>query len=203
MGDAARILVVDIGSVLFAFDPARRLGLLAERTGLAPDELHARLFASGFETRCESGAFTAPEIRREVAGLTGFDGGLEELEALWTSAFTLDREVLETLSATGAVMAVFSNNGPLFADCFDTRFPEAARWFRHRYFACRLGVRKPEDAAFAAVEQGLKEAFDAAPGDLLLVDDNPDNTATAARRGWRAHTFTSAEALEAAVTARD
>jgi FMN phosphatase YigB (HAD superfamily) len=203
MGDAARILVVDLGSVLFDFDPVHRLGLLSERTGLAPEELHRRLFASGFETRCESGAFTSPEIHREVAGLTGFDGGLEELQALWTSAFTLNRAVLEALTATGAVLAVFSNNGPLFADAFDARFPEAARWFRHRYFACRLRARKPGDAAFEAVEQGLQEAFDAAPDDLLLIDDNADNTGTAARRGWRAHTFAGAAGLEAAVTARD
>lgn len=203
MGNAAHILVVDIGSVLFDFDPVRRLDLLAERTGLAPDELHRRLFASGFETQCESGAFTASEIRREVAGLIGFDGDLEELQALWTSAFSLDRGVLQSLAATGEVLAIFSNNGPLFADCFDARFPEAAQWFRHRYFACRLGARKPEDAAYEAVERGLKEAFDAAPGDLLLIDDNPDNTATAARRGWQAHTFTDAAGLKAAVTARD
>ncbi|MCD0444168.1 HAD family phosphatase [Glycomyces sp. A-F 0318] len=203
MGDAARILVVDFGSVLFDFDPVHRLGLLSERTGLAPEELHRRLFASGFETRCESGALTATEIHREVADLTGFDGDLEELEALWTSAFTLNREVLEALAASGAVLAVFSNNGPLFAECFDARFPEAARWFRHRYFACRLKARKPEDAAFEAVERGLKEAFGAAPGDLTLIDDNPDNTGAAARRGWRAHTFDGAAGLEAAVTAPD
>jgi FMN phosphatase YigB (HAD superfamily) len=201
MGDAARILVVDIGSVLFDFDPDRRLALLSDRTGREPGELHRRLFASGFETRCEAGEFTAAEIRAEVAAMTGFDGGLEELFGLWTSAFTLNRAVLETLAAAEGTLAVFSNNGPLFADAFDARFPEAARWFRHRYFACRLKARKPEDAAFAAVEERLKAAFDAAPGELLLVDDKAENTAAAVRRGWRAHTFDGAQGLSSAIAA--
>jgi len=201
MGGAARILVVDIGSVLCDFDPGPRLDLLAERTGLAPDELHRRLFASGFETRCEAGEFTFDQIHREVVAKVGFDGDAAALSEVWTSAFTLNGEVLEALTAAGRPLAVFSNNGPLFADAFDARFPEAAKWFRHRYFACRLGARKPEDAAFAAVESRLKAAFDAAPQELLLIDDNRDNTAAAARRGWQVHTFADAGALRAVLAA--
>lgn len=195
MAITARILVTDLGSVLFDFDPARRLDLLSARTGLAPAELDHRLFRSGFETRCEAGELTAAEIRDEVERLTGFDGGLAELCALWTSAFRLNQEVLDALTATDLPLAVFSNNGPLFADSFDDRFPEAAAWFRHRYYACRLKVRKPEEAAFAAVERRLRAAADAAPRDLLFVDDNRENTARAAARGWQVHTFATAESL--------
>ncbi|WP_205324963.1 hypothetical protein [Glycomyces sp. YM15] len=197
----ARVLVTDIGSVLFDFDPEHRLDLLAARTGHPRDELHRDLFASGFETRCEAGEFTAEEIRAEVAERTGFDGGLEELSELWTSAFTLNRDVLERLVATGLPLAIFSNNGPLFADFFDARHPEAARWFRHRYFACRLKARKPDDAAFAAVERGLKAALDADPHDLLFIDDKRENTAKGAARGWQVHTYANPDALEAAIAA--
>ncbi|GAA2260386.1 hypothetical protein GCM10009853_011770 [Glycomyces scopariae] len=201
MSDPVRVLVADIGSVLFAFDAGRRLELLAARTGLHEAELHARLFASGFETRCEAGELTAGEIRDEVAALTGFDGSADELMGLWTSAFTLDRDVLDCFASAGAVLAVFSNNGPLFADAFGARFPEAAQWFRHRFFACRLKARKPDDAAYEQVEQGLAAAFGAAPRDLLLVDDSAANTARAAARGWRSHTFTGAGPLRAVLRA--
>jgi FMN phosphatase YigB (HAD superfamily) len=202
MSDPVRVLVADIGSVLFAFDPDRRLELLSARTGLPGRELHARLFTSGFETRCEAGEFTADQIRDEVAALTGFDGSTKELSGLWTSAFTLDEAVLDCFTEAGVVLAVFSNNGPLFAEFFGERFPEAAQWFRHRYFACRLKARKPEDAAYEQVEQGLEAAFGAARGDLLLVDDNARNTARAAARGWRSHTFTDADSLRAVLRAR-
>ncbi|MCC3765370.1 hypothetical protein K3N28_20115 [Glycomyces sp. TRM65418] len=201
MAIAARVLVTDLGSVLFDFDPARRLDLLSTRTGLAPEELDRRLFASGFETRCEAGEFTAAEIRDEVERLTGFDGGLDELIGLWTSAFRLNREVLDALTGNGLPLAVFSNNGPLFADGFDERFPEAARWFRHRYFACRLRVRKPEEAAFAEVERRLRSAVDAAPRDLLFIDDDRENTARAASRGWQVHTFASPDSLRTVLAA--
>jgi FMN phosphatase YigB (HAD superfamily) len=197
----ARILVTDIGSVLFDFDPGHRLDLLAERTGRPRDELHERLFASGFETRCEAGEFTAEEIRAEVAERTGFDGGLEELSELWTSAFRLNNAVLAAMSAPGLPLAIFSNNGPLFADYFGARFPEAARWFRLRYFACRLKVRKPDDAAFALVEERLRSALDADPRDLLFIDDRRENTAKGAARGWQVHTYANPNALEAAIAA--
>ncbi|MDA1358894.1 hypothetical protein O1R50_04625 [Glycomyces luteolus] len=197
----ARVIVTDIGSVLFDFDPGHRLDLLAERTGHRRGRLDRDLFASGFETRCEAGEFTAEEIRAEVAERIGFDGGLEELSELWTSAFTLNHDVLERLVATGLPLAIFSNNGPLFADFFDVRYPEAARWFRHRYFACRLKSRKPDDAAFAAVERDLKAALDADPGDLLFIDDNRENTAKGAARGWQVHTYANPDALEAAIAA--
>lgn len=189
------VLVTDLGSVLFDFDPEHRFELLSERTGVPRDELRRLLFDSGFETRCEAGEFTAEEIHAEVASRIGFDGDLEELSKLWTSAFRLNGEVLAALTATGLPLAIFSNNGPLFADFFDARYPEAARWFPHRYFACRLRVRKPEDAAYAAVEAHLHSALDASPRDLLFIDDNRENTAKAAARGWRVHTFTDAGAL--------
>ena len=195
MADGIRVIVTDIGSVLFEFDPERRFERLAERTGLLRGELERRLFDSGFEARCEAGEFTPAQIRDQVAGMTGFDGTTAELSRLWTSVFTLNAEVLEALSSSGLPLAIFSNNGPLFADYFDERFPEAAAWFRHRYFACRLGARKPAPEAYRQVEEQLGAALDASSHQLLFIDDNRENTATAAERGWQVHTFTDAEAL--------
>lgn len=195
LADGIRVIVTDIGSVLFQFDPEHRFERLAERTGLLRGELERRLFDSGFEARCEAGEFTLGQIRDQVADMTGFDGDVEELSRLWVSAFTLDAEVLETLASAGLPLAVFSNNGPLFADYFDERFPEAAKWFRHRYFACRLGARKPAPEAYRRVEEQLGAALDATSHQLLFIDDNRENTAAAAERGWQVHTFTDAEAL--------
>jgi HAD superfamily hydrolase (TIGR01509 family) len=195
LADGIRVIVTDIGSVLFRFDPEHRYGLLAERTGLERGELQRLLFDSGFETRCEAGEFTPEQIRGRIAEATGFDGTAEELSGLWTSAFTLDHEVLEALSSTGLPLAIFSNNGPLFAEYFDERFPETAAWFRHRYFACRLRARKPDPAAYEQVEERLRASLGAEPRGLLFIDDNRANTAAAAERGWQVHTFTGAEAL--------
>ena len=195
MADGISVIVTDIGSVLFKFDPEKRFELLAERTGTLRGDLEAELFDSGFEERCEAGEFTPDEIRDQVADMIDFDGDTTELSSLWTSAFTVDNEVLEALTSPGLPLAIFSNNGPLFADYFDERFPEAAKWFRHRYFACRLKARKPHPEAFELVEDHLHKTLSAAPRQLLFVDDNRQNTAAAAERGWQVHTFTSTEAL--------
>ncbi|GAB4001830.1 hypothetical protein GCM10029992_38380 [Glycomyces albus] len=59
-----RVIIADIGSVLFTFDPEHRFKRLSERTGLGRDELNRLLFApptateEAFETRCEAGEFT-------------------------------------------------------------------------------------------------------------------------------------------------
>ncbi|GAB3653677.1 HAD family hydrolase [Glycomyces tarimensis] len=199
MADGIRVILTDIGSVLFKFDPERRFELLTERTGVIRGELVDRLFDSGFEERCEAGEFTSEQIRDRIADDIGFDGDTDELSRVWTSAFELDHKVLEALTASGHTLAIFSNNGPLFADYFDARFPEAAKWFRHRFFACRLKARKPEPGAFALVEEHLEAALSAAPHQLLFIDDNRENTAAAAERGWQVHTFTSADALRSVI----
>lgn len=195
MPNGIRVIVTDIGSVLFKFDPERRFDLLSARTGIGRDELEDLLFTSGFETRCEAGEFSAEEIRGRVAEMTGFDGDTDELSGLWTAAFTVDEDVLATLTATDSPLAIFSNNGPLFADYFDVHFPEAAKWFMHRYFACRLRARKPTTPAYEAVETQLRAALTVRPDQILFVDDNRENTAEAVRRGWQVHTFTNADAL--------
>ena len=207
MPNGIRVIVADIGSVLFAFDPEHRFRLLSERTGLDRDELERLLFTApsgsdeSFEARCEAGEFTSDEIRDRVADLTGFDGDTEELSRLWTSAFTVDLAVLGALTEPDLPLAVFSNNGPLFADFFDQRFPEAAVWFRHRYFACRLGARKPEPDAYRLVEEHLERALDVRPHQLLFIDDNRQNTAAAAARGWQVHTYAAPRALRSILAA--
>ncbi|WP_199033976.1 HAD-IA family hydrolase [Glycomyces salinus] len=201
MPNGIRVIIADIGSVLFTFDPEHRFELLSERTGLGRDELNRLLFTppteadEAFETRCEAGEFTPDQIRDRVADLTGFDGGTEELSRLWTSAFTVDQAVLDALTEPDIPLAIFSNNGPLFADYFDQRFPETAAWFLHRYFACRLRARKPDPAAYEAVEEHLERALDARPHQLLFIDDNRRNTAAAAARGWQVHTYATPKIL--------
>jgi len=194
-----KVVVADIGSVLFRFDPQPRLTALARRTGLAEDELHRRIFASGFEEDCESGRYTASTAAAWLSENLGLPDDPAELSALWTMAFTVDPQVVDTLTATGLPLAVFSNNGPLFADYFDDTFPETARLFPRRFFACRLGVRKPDPASFAAVEAALRKEEEAAADEIFFVDDNPGNTREARFQGWRTHTFADAHGLREAI----
>jgi 2-haloacid dehalogenase len=54
------------------------------------------------------------------------------------------------------------------------------------------GVAKPDPRIYAIAER----RFGHLPQALFFTDDNPANVAAAAARGWRAHLFTGATALE-------
>ena len=59
-------------------------------------------------------------------------------------------------------------------------------------------VAKPDPRIYAIAEA----RFGVSPARLFFVDDNPANVAAAAARGWQAHLFTGAAALEAELAAR-
>ncbi|MEV0651239.1 HAD-IA family hydrolase [Phytomonospora sp. NPDC050363] len=195
-----RVVVADIGGVLCRFDPKPRLAALAERTGLGENELHDKIFVSGFEADCEAGHYTAAGACDWLRANVGLTGEVAEISRLWTSAFTVDPAVVSALTEQGLPLAIFSNNGPLFADYFDERFGELAALFPRRFFACRLGLRKPQPEAFEAVAAALAEEAEASADEIFFVDDNPDNTKAARQLGWRTHTFTGVGDLRAALS---
>ena len=57
---------------------------------------------------------------------------------------------------------------------------------------------KPDPRLYAIAER----RFDHPPQALFFTDDNPANVAAAAARGWQAHLFTDAAALEAELVAK-
>jgi putative hydrolase of the HAD superfamily len=61
------------------------------------------------------------------------------------------------------------------------------------FYSYALGVAKPDPAYFSAVLQRL----DAAPGETLFVDDNPDNVASARSVGLHAEHWVHTDGLDA------
>lgn len=194
-----RVIAADVGGVLFRFDPAPRLAELSRRTGLEPEVIHERVFASGFEEECEAGRHSPEAIRLWLRDHLGLDEDVAAISRIWTSAFTPDEGVINALREPGLPLAVFSNNGPLFAEFFDERFPEVARLFPRRFWACGIGARKPDPDAFQAVDSALMEELEAQKDGVYFIDDNPDNTRAARYQGWRTHTFTDLRSLEDAL----
>jgi putative hydrolase of the HAD superfamily len=92
-------------------------------------------------------------------------------------------------SRAGARLALLSNAPEPLARAID-RLPWSQR-LEQRYYSCRLGAAKPDPSAFLLVLSDLG----AQPGEVLFIDDRPDNTRTARDLGMQAITFTSASAL--------
>lgn len=180
---AVRHLVVDLGGVLFAFDHAHRLRRLSALFGLEPARVDALLWGSGFSADCDRGVYaTADEVRAGVRAATGFTGDDAELDAAWCAAFRPDRSVAAGLLGRSPAPVLFTNNGPLEEEALPRMYPEMFRPFARLVFSHRLGHRKPEAAAFAAVT----ELLGARPEEVLLVDDSTRNTDAARAFGWEA-----------------
>jgi putative hydrolase of the HAD superfamily len=90
---------------------------------------------------------------------------------------------------TGARLAMLSNAPEPLARAID-HLPWSHR-LDQRYYSCRLGAAKPDPRAFRLVLSDLG----AQPGDVLFIDDRPENTRTARDLGMQAIAFTSASAL--------
>lgn len=100
--------------------------------------------------------------------------------------------LIETLDARGVPLFALSNFGADFWDEFRSLQPVLSR-FRNIVVSGHEKVAKPDSAIYAIAEA----RFGLPPGDLLFVDDKPENVTAAVARGWQGHVFTDAARLEA------
>ena len=84
-------------------------------SGLPATEVYARLFASGFDTACDRGAYPLPEQCAGICDRLGLRASPRQLAEWWAAGFTPDEDVLAVFARarTSATVATLSNNGPL------------------------------------------------------------------------------------------
>jgi glucose-1-phosphatase len=97
-GDHARVLLVDLGGVLFSFDHQHRLTVLGECLGLPPGRVDELLWQSGFSAGCDAGRYRGAAVRAQIRRITGYAGSDEHLDAAWCSAFGPDPDVIGLLA---------------------------------------------------------------------------------------------------------
>lgn len=189
--------IFDLDGVLCRYDLPTRLDCLSRISGLAPDDIRARLWGSGFEDSADAGKFADGE-----SYLAEFARRLDYplTRAQWIEArrasMTPYPQVLDLvarLDENGDV-AVLTNNVPLFADTLDELFPQVPQLFGDRiFFSCHMHLAKPDPQAYLHVCRTLGAAADAA----VFVDDKARNAEGASRAGLTGIHFTGSEALAA------
>lgn len=192
------LLVMDLGGVTCRWLPDRRLTALAHLAGLPPSTIDQQVFESGFDDAGERGRFDLDEFTAQLAstlGLTPSEEVREALRAAWAQAFEPDARVLHLIRSARCPSALFTNNGPLLEAGLDEDLREVGGAFDHLLFSWRLGVTKPDAAAF----ERATERLDVDPAGVLFVDDSSDNVAAAAAHGWRTHHYTNSLDLQAAL----
>ena len=193
------LILFDLGDVVCRFVPERRLAALAESSGLAPAEIHSRLWGAGLAASFDRGAYTFETQIDAIREALGAAFEVPTLMELWSLAFEVDPAVLaiaERLRSRYSV-GLLTNNPPLLRAALPIHFRPIEDNFAPILFSAEFGTTKPDPELFAAVDKrvGLSHS------DILLIDDSASNVDAARRHGWQAIRFTHAAALQTSLRA--
>ncbi|WP_068084339.1 HAD family hydrolase [Polycladidibacter stylochi] len=184
-----KFIVFDLDEVLYDFREDERLEILAEMTGLAPQEVHQRLFAGSAEKLAEAGTPSrAEEYLCQYNRLLGF----ELTRKQWVDIrrrVTLPRPrmlALLTELKTHYDLALLTNNGALFgAEIFNIA-PELQTIFTSKAHATSdFSARKPNPVVY----ERICAKYGYLPGETLFVDDRFENIEGAQMAGLNAIHF--------------
>ena len=176
-----RALAFDWGGVFTegTFDAAA-VRALAAATGRPEGELRDPYLA--LMAPFEEGAFDLSSFHRRFSEATGTDMASGAFRATFLGAVPERRSTIAFLATIPDRYRVgmLSNNVPVLCDRVrdDPRFGRIERFV----FSNEIGVRKPDPAAFAALE----DALDVPAHETVFVDDAERNVAAARALGFQA-----------------
>jgi len=198
--EAARAVVFDIGRVLFDWD----LRYLFEKLINDPAELDwflANVVTEQWHFQSDAGrplGEMLPELKAlhpDRAAL--IDSYVERFAETLPDAMPGTHELVRRLADRGVPLFALTNFGAEFWARFRPIQP-IFDLFADVVVSGEERSVKPEPRIYEIAEA----RFGVPPGGLFFTDDNPANVAAAAARGWQAHLFTGAAALERELTAR-
>lgn len=195
-----RALIFDLGRVIVPFDFRLGYARMAERCGLEPDEVRARLKSDGLVRAFESGGIGRHEFHRRVEQLLGTAVPYGEFCEIWFSIFLPETLVSDAfLAALHARhrLVLLSNTNPIHFEMIRERYPEL-RHFDAFVLSYEVGAMKPEPRIYAAAI----EAGRCAPHECFFTDDIPEYVEGARQAGIDAVVFEGQEALERELRAR-
>ena len=188
-------MLFDLGDVVCRFRPQRRLAALAAASGLPAQEIHVRLWESGFSQACDSGHYTATEMYERACVLLAWQPSYTTFQALWVQAFEPDEAVLTLVDRVRRYVrtGLLTNNPPLLLDALPNFLPQVHRRFEPLLFSFEFGAMKPSAALFTAVLARLRQPAQ----EILLIDDAAANVDGARAAGMQACRFTTVDTLSA------
>ncbi len=179
-----RHLAFDWGGVFTVgtFD-GRSTARLSERLGLDVEAVRASYFRH--VRQLEVGAWTLPqfwEVLAQESGAAAADPafGYADFEALYLGSILPNAPMYALLAhlPAGVRVGLLSNNYPVVSDHL-RRDPAFAR-LHNPVFSNEIGVKKPDPASFAALEQ----AMGLPAGQVAFVDDVQENILAAQQAGF-------------------
>jgi glucose-1-phosphatase len=192
-----KAVVFDLGKVLVDFDYTIAARRIAARGKLSLLEIAAHMAHSPIFVEYESGRLTTRQFYEEVCRVTGYCGGLAEFSNCFADIFTAIEPMVQLqaeLQERGLLTYAFSNTNELAVEHIRQHFP-----FYSQFNGCILsfehGVMKPDAGLYEVVERVSGRRA----GELLYLDDRPENTAAGVARGWQVILHESPEKSRAAI----
>jgi putative hydrolase of the HAD superfamily len=195
-----RLVIFDMDDVLCHYSLGRRLRYLGQLAGKSARDVQAAIWDSGFEGESDSGGYPdAEDYLREFGERLGYPITRTEWVDARRLSMTPRHDVLSLAKDIGAraELAVFTNNGPVVEQEFETLFPEAAPIFARRFCSYQFATKKPDPAVYTR----LLAKLDIPPSETWFVDDKRSNVQGARLAGLRAHHFTGFAPLHAEAAA--
>jgi len=192
-------VVFDLGKVLVDFDYGIAAQKLALQSKAPAADIQEVIDQSPLLFRYEAAKMTTPEFFAEVSRQIGFQGSFEEFAAAFADIFTEIPEMTRLHSevrSAGLATFVLSNTNEIAISHVRRNFPFFAK-FNGYIFSFEHGVLKPHERIYEIAEQRIG----CWGGEILFLDDKPENVEAAGRRGWQTLCHSSPEESIAAVRA--
>lgn len=192
-----KVVVFDLGKVLVDFDYGLAAHRLAENSTASAAEVRAVIDQTPLLFRYEEGQMTTQEFFTEVKARIGFRGGFEEFAAPFGDIFTELPEMTALhaeLRARGVPTFILSNTNDIAISHIRRRFPFFANFDGH-VLSYECAALKPHARIYEITEQrtGCRG------GEILFLDDKPENVEAAVPRGWQTICHVSAAESRARV----
>lgn len=193
-------IIFDLGGVLLNIDYAKTRQAFLDLGFHNFDEHYTQFSQTGIFDRFDKGEISPEAFFSELAGIVGNGAGILQLEHAW-NAMLLDfpREnlvLLENLKTEYRIFLFSNTNEPhleyffqLMQKKYGLETPDIL--FERVYYSCRIGMRKPDPAAFRFIlgEDGLKAS------ETLFIDDSPQHVQGAESVGIRAYYLKKGEKI--------
>ena len=176
-------IVFDLGKVLVDFDYGIAARKIAARGTLTDRELGHFLAHSPLLYSYETGLLTDEQFYRELSQASGFCGNLEEFSGCFADIFVPIEPMVElqrTLRKRGLPTYIFSNTNGLAVSHIRRSFP-FFNDFDGYILSYEHGCMKPDPKLYEVVERYTGKRG----GEILYLDDRPENIEAGAARGWQ------------------
>ena len=176
-------VVFDLGKVLLDFDYGRLARNMKQHCDISIEELISALNQSELLHRYETGLLTSQAFFEEVKELSSFRHGYEQFEPLFADIFAPIPEMIDLqqrLQSRGVPTYIFSNTNEIAVGHIRRSYPFFAS-FTGYVLSYEQGAMKPNPRIYEVVE----ELTGGRGGELLYIDDRPENIEQGKHRGWQ------------------